>query len=69
MSTVSGPYKVTAQDLETHKTLTRKDMDRWYVMVNGSMQFARDEYHARGLIMLLREDDRRNPTPPALSYD
>ncbi len=63
MSTISGPYKVTAQDRQTHQTLTRKDIGKWYILVNGSFQFVTDETSGRELIRLLREDMQPRPKP------
>ena len=42
---VDGPYQVTDEDLEYHETLDAIDVGKWYIIINGSMQFVADRKH------------------------
>lgn len=70
MHATSGPYQVTARDRRTHPTLTREDIGKWYILVNGSMQFVKDRYTGRKLIEAIQEDNRHTPPKPTwICYD
>lgn len=48
-------YQVTEADLARHETLEPSDVGRWYIVVNGAMQFVADEAAGRSLIAFLQD--------------
>lgn len=51
---ISGPYQVDELCLERHE-LEADDVGRWYILINGSMQFCKSREAARELMDTLKE--------------
>lgn len=50
---VSGPYQVDWDLIERLGTLDATDIESWYVLINGSIQFVDSENHGRFVIEML----------------
>ena len=54
----NGPYQVTQDDIDRSSTLDQSDLNRWYVLVSGTMQFVRSQEDGKTLVQQLRDDLR-----------
>jgi hypothetical protein len=54
----NGPYKVNQDDIDRSSTLDQSDLNRWYVLVSGTMQFVRSQEDGKTLVQQLRDDLR-----------
>jgi hypothetical protein len=52
------PYQVTQDDIDRSSTLDQSDLNRWYVLVSGTMQFVRSQEDGKTLVQQLRDDLR-----------
>lgn len=60
-----GPYQIEEADLDHYETLEESDVGRWYILINGSIQFVEDRQTGLNLI----ESLKRDPQQSALAYD
>lgn len=62
---MTGPYQIEEADLDHYETLEENDVGRWYILINGSIQFVEDRQAGLNLI----ESLKREPQQSALAYD
>ncbi len=47
---VTGPFTIDQNDIDNSTTLEQEDLGKWYVLINGTYQFVKDENHGLNLV-------------------